>query len=264
MLSYANKTALVTGASSGIGEAFAEELARRGARVLLTARSEKKLEALADRITSQFNVDAHAIPADLSSESSTEAIFNSIKGLGFSVDLLINNAGFGTYGPFESHSVDREHQEIMVNVASLVRLTHLALPGMLAAGGGIIMNVASTAAFQPLPYMAVYAATKAFVLSFSEALWAEYRGRNVRVLAVCPGATETNFFAVVGSDQAAGGGKKRPVAGVVAGAFRALERGKASFIDGGGNFLRANVIRLAPRRAVVQGAAAIMRPRQHR
>jgi uncharacterized protein len=261
MIDYSNKTALVTGASSGIGRAIAIELARRGARVVLAARSADRLEAAAAQIRSAHGVDARPLAVDLSVEAGPDRAFDAVRKMGLDVDVLVNNAGFGSFGFFESLPLEREHREIMVNVVALARLTHLAVPGMLARGGGVIMNVASTAAFQPLPYMATYAATKAFVLSFTEALWAEYRNRGIRVLAVCPGATDTDFFNVVGTEQAAGG-KKRPVEGVVRGAFLALERNKTCFIDGGRNWFQAHLIRIAPRKAVVSGAAAVMYPKE--
>jgi len=260
MIDYRNRTALVTGASSGIGKAFAEALAGRGARVLLAARSRDKLAALAGEITRFRGVDARPIEVDLGDEDGPDRAFEAVLGMGHAVDILVNNAGYGTYGEFDSLPADRDHREVMLNVAALERLTHLALPGMLARGWGIVVNVASAAAFQPLPYMAVYGATKAFVLSFSEALWGEYRGKNIRVLAVCPGPTATGFFHVVGSEAMAVG-KKRSPEQVVSGALRALERGKSCYIDGTRNFLQAQSIRLAPRRAVVLGASAVMRPR---
>ena len=142
----------------------------------------------------------------------------------------------------------------------MARLTHLVVPGMLSRGAGIILNVASTAAFQPLPYMAIYGATKAFVLSFTEALWAELRDRNIRVLAVCPGPTRTNFFKVVGDERAAGVGKRRAPEEVVAGALKALERGASCYVDGRRNLLQVEALRLAPRRVVASGAAAVLKP----
>jgi uncharacterized protein len=263
MIDYRNRTALVTGASSGIGKAFAEALAGRGASVLLAARSGDKLAALAREITRAHGVDARPVEVDLSTENGPDHAFEKVRGMGLAVDILVNNAGYGTHGGYDSLPADRDHREVMLNVAALERLTHLAVPGMLARGWGIVVNVASTAAFQPLPYMAVYGATKAFVLSFSQALWGEYRGKNIRVLAVCPGATETDFFHVLGTEQAAMG-KKRTPQQVVSGALKALERGRPCVIDGAGNFLAAQSIRLAPRRAVILGASAVMRPRPPR
>ena len=147
----------------------------------------------------------------------------------------------------------------MLNVAALVDLTHRFLPAMLARGSGAIINVASTAAFQPIPYMAVYGATKAFVLSFSEALWAEYRSKGIRVLALCPGPTSTDFFNVVGTEDASLGAKETPEK-VVRVALRALQRGAPSVISGRMNLLKANSVRLAPRALVASMGAQLMRP----
>ena len=169
------------------------------------------------------------------------------------------NAGFATYGSFDSLSAEQEQQEILLNVAAVVDLTHRFLPAMLARRSGSIINVASTAAFQPIPYMAVYGASKAFVLSFSEALWAEYRGKGIRVLALCPGATSTNFFNAVGTEDAGLGSKETPEK-VVQVALRALERGRPSVISGRQNALMANSVRFAPRGMVARMGAGAMRP----
>jgi short-subunit dehydrogenase len=260
VIDYHDITALVTGASSGIGKAFAETLARRGANVLLAARSADSLAALAETLRRDHGVRAHAIPVDLSTAEGPDRAFDAARKTGLPIDLLVNNAGFGMHGQLDRLPTDRLQSQVMLNVAALARLTRLALPDMLMRHKGFLINVASMAAFQPLPYMAIYGATKAFVLSFSLALWAEYRGRNIGVLAVCPGTTETDFFRVVGTEGAAVG-RKRPAQGVVDGALRALERGRPLFIDGTVNFLRTIGIRLAPRRVAVQGAGAVMRPR---
>jgi uncharacterized protein len=260
MIDYRGRTALVTGASSGIGKAFAQTLARRGANVLLAARSADRLAKLAAAIEGDHGVKARAVPVDLSEERGPEAAFEAARATGLPIDVLVNNAGFGMHGPMDELPAERLHRQVMLNVVALARLTRLVLPDMLARGGGSIVNVASTASFQPLPFMAVYGASKAFVLSFSQALWAEYRGRNIRVLAVCPGPTETGFFAVAG-DAAAPAGRKRSAQGVVDGALRAMDRGAPVFIDGVMNRLAAFSIRLAPRRLVVAGAAAVLRPR---
>jgi uncharacterized protein len=260
MIQYRERTALVTGASSGIGMVFAEELARRGANLLLAARSADTLSALAERLQKERGIQARALPVDLAQERAADELVAAASRAGFSIDILVNNAGFGSHGRYETLAVEREHKEIMVNVVSLARLTHLVLPGMLQRGQGIIMNVASNAAFQPLPFMATYGATKAFVLSFTEALWGENRGGPVRVLAVCPGPTETPFFKVVGTEHGESE-KKRTAHQLVLGALRALERGKICYIDGAKNRLQARSIRLAPRKVVAMGAAAFLRPR---
>ncbi len=251
MFHYQGKTALITGASSGIGKVFAEALAARGTHLVLTARSEDKLRALADGLAAQHGIRAETIVADLSREGAPQQIYAEIQQRGLSVDLLVNNAGFGTYGLFAEESHAKQHAEVTVNVTAVVDLSHLFLGPMLQRGEGGIINVASTAAFQPLPYMAVYAATKAFVLSFSEALWAEYRKQGVRVLALCPGPVDTAFFDAVGSREPAVGVMVTPEKVVEVG-LRALERGKCSVIPQWQTFLLAQVPRLVPRSLVVR------------
>src|SRR5690349_7002362 len=167
MFEYRGKTALITGASSGIGAGFAEALAARGMSLILVARDDIAMRSLADRILARHQVAIHVIKADLSREEAVSQITADVAGLGLSVDLLINNAGFMTHGPFESIEREQEHAEIMVNVAAVVGLTHAFLPAMLERRSGGVINVASIAGFQPIPYLAVYAASKAFVISFS-------------------------------------------------------------------------------------------------
>jgi Short-chain dehydrogenases of various substrate specificities len=259
MTTFTGKTVLITGASSGIGAAFARTLAAQGAHLILVARSEDKLRGLAGSLASQYNIQAEVLTADLLRPSAGKELFAVTQQRGLVVDLLINNAGFGTYGPFDSLDAEREQQEILLNVAAVVDLTHHFLPVMLAHGGGSIINVASTAAFQPTSYMAVYGASKAFVLSFSEALWAEYRSKGIRVLALCPGPTHTNFFNVVGTEDAGLGAAETPEK-VVQVALRALEQGRPSVISGHQNSLRANSVRFMPRALVARMAERLMRP----
>jgi short-subunit dehydrogenase len=230
MAQYQGKTALVTGASSGIGAAFARELARRGMNLILVARSAGALEALANELSTAHKIRADVLPFDLGQENAAQAVKHAVEQRGLAVDMLVNNAGFATHGRFEELESGRDHQQIMVNVTALVDLSRAFVPQLLARRGSLI-NVASTVAYQPTPYMAVYGASKAFVTSFSVALAEEYRGRGLRVLALCPGATETGFFEVVGGDSVAMGAK-RSSAQVVSTALRALERGKSVVIDG--------------------------------
>ena len=200
MFDYAHTTALVTGASSGLGETFAELLARRGANVVLVARTAHKLEALAERLRATYKVEAAVIAADLADPSAPAGIHADAKARGLSVNLLVNNAGFALAGAFLDHDLDREKDQIAVNVTALKALTHLFAADMRGFGGNAgVINIASAAAFQPLAYSAVYAATKAFVLLFSEALGRELRAQGTRVLAVCPGPVETAFFDKIGS-----------------------------------------------------------------
>jgi short-subunit dehydrogenase len=256
---YAGKTALITGASSGIGAAFARALAAQGTHLILVARSEAKLRDLATDLAAQHAIRTEALPCDLSRPEAAQQVFAATQQRGLPVDLLINNAGFATYGAFDRLDAEREQREILLNVAAVVDLTHRFLPAMLARGSGAIVNVASTSAFQPTPYMAVYGASKAFVLSFSEALWAEYRSKGIRVLALCPGPTSTDFFTVVGTEDASFGAKETPEK-VVQVALRALQRGRPSVISGRMNWLQANSVRLAPRALVVSMGARLMRP----
>jgi short-subunit dehydrogenase len=193
MFNYTGKTALITGASSGIGEAFAHILAALGMNVVLVARSADKLRALAQELSEQHSIRAEIIPADLCREGAAQEVYLQTQALGVAVDLLVNNAGFDTLAP------QWEHEELMLNVTALVDLAHTFVSAMVERKAGGIINVSSMAAFQPMPYQAVYGATKAFVLSFSLALWAEYRKLSVRVVALCPGPTATNFFTVLGA-----------------------------------------------------------------
>ena len=195
------KTALITGASSGIGEDFARALAIEGSDLILVARSEDKLKAIAQRITKDHGADVEVIVADLGQVSPGAALAAEVAKRGYQVDLLVNNAGFGTVGNFHKQDAAREQQEIALNCAAVVDLAHAFLPGMVERGFGGIINVASAAAFQPLPYMAVYAATKAFVLSFSHGIRGEYRNKGIKVTALCPGPVDTPFFEATGVDR---------------------------------------------------------------
>jgi uncharacterized protein len=256
---YTEKTALITGASSGIGAAFARALAEQGAHLILVARSEDKLRALATTLTTQHAIRADVLVADLSRPEAGLELFAATQQLSLTVDILINNAGFASYGSFDTLDAEHEQQEIMLNVAAVVDLTHRFLPTMLARHNGSIINLASTAAFQPTPYMAVYGASKAFVLSFSEALWAEYRSKGIRVLALCPGPTSTDFFNVVGTEDAGLGSKETPEK-VVQVALQALKQGRPSVISGRRNALMANTVRFAPRGMVARMGEGMMRP----
>src|SRR5207237_631868 len=187
-------TTLITGASSGIGEAFARKLAARGHSLLLVARSEDKLIALCNELGRLNNVRAQYVAMDLSQPDAPARLFAETRSRALEIDLLINNAGFGSMGDFAQLDLARELNIIDLNVRSLVEMTHRFLGPMRQRKGGAIINVASTAAFQPVPFMATYAASKAFVLSFSEALWEENRPYGIKVMALCPGVTDTNFF----------------------------------------------------------------------
>jgi short-subunit dehydrogenase len=260
---YQGKLAVVTGASSGIGEAYAKELAARGCHVVLVARSKEKLEALAGEIKRKHGVQTYALPIDLSKAGAPRHLAELIAELGLTVDILINNAGFGTHGRFEDIDPEREQEEIMLNTAALVDLTHRFLPTMLERKDGIVVNVASMAAFAPCAYLSVYGATKAFVLSFSEALWAETRGSGVRVMALCPGATETGFFDVVGSREMVTRSTLSTPENVVRAGFRGIDRGSSYIIDGRNNYMAALMIRFLPRRRLALINERVSRPKAH-
>ena len=251
-------TALVTGASSGIGEAFAHALAGRGQSLVLVARSEARLDALAADLTAKHRVRVDVIVADLADAGAVDAIVAELGSRGIVVDTLINNAGFGTHGELAALDARRERDEIMVNCYAPVALTRALLPGMIARKSGAVINVGSTASFQPVPYMATYGATKAFVLSFSEALAEEVRAHGVRVVALCPGQTETAFFTEIEDARV---GRARTAEQVVATALRALDRGTVVAVDGLSNYVLANSSRFAPRRLVARIAATIERPK---
>jgi len=188
-------TCLITGASSGLGERFARLAAADTSDVVLVARTAEKLNTLGERLTREHGVRAIVIPRDLSDPASAESIVSELGDRGVQIDVLINNAGFGTWGPFVETSPDEEHRMITVNILSLTLLTKRLLPGMVARRRGRVMNVASTAAFQPGPLMAVYYASKAYVLSLSEALANEVEGTGVTITCLCPGPTATGFQA---------------------------------------------------------------------
>jgi uncharacterized protein len=201
--------ALVTGASSGIGEAFARALAGRGVDVLLTAlpREHERLEAIAHHLGDRHGVRCVTVATDLAERDGPAELQAAADECGFEPDLVVNSAGLGEAGRFSSAPLDDQMRMLHVNVEALVRLTGLYLPRMVERGAGSVVNVASTAAFQPMPYFSVYAASKAFVLSFGEALWAEHREAGVRVVTVCSGPVETAFHGRDGESSERGGVK---------------------------------------------------------
>jgi uncharacterized protein len=251
-------TTLITGASSGIGEAFARRLAALGRNVFLVARSEDKLVTLCNEIGRLNRIRAQYLALDLLKPESPLRLFEEAEKRGLVVDLLVNNAGFGSFGDFVKSDLARELNIIDLNVKALVELTHRFLPPMRERKQGAIINVASTAGFQPVPFMATYAATKAFVLSFSEALWEENRPYGVQVMALCPGVTETNFFEAAHSKKPPARAAEAPE-DVVDTALRGLQRQKSQVISGWTNFLMVEVERLVPRSLVVRAAGRMMR-----
>ncbi|MFD6351946.1 SDR family NAD(P)-dependent oxidoreductase [Nocardia tengchongensis] len=245
-------TAVVTGASSGIGAAFAAALAARGCDLILVARRESRLLDLAKELESAHGVAVRVLAADLSEPADLRRVTAVFEDPANPVDIVINNAGFATHGALADHTAAKVREEIAVNVAALAELTHAALPPMVTRDRGVIVNIASTAAFQPIPFMAVYGATKAFVLSFTEALWGELEDSGVTALAVCPGATDTEFFDVAG--EAASVGSRQTPQQVVATAVRVLDRRNPppSVVSGAANALSSGLPRILPRRTTIR------------
>ncbi|MDG4822921.1 SDR family oxidoreductase [Asanoa sp. WMMD1127] len=263
-IAYATQTVLITGASSGIGRSFAVALAARGADLVLVARRADRLESLAAELRARHGVTVHAIPFDLSAPSAGADLRAATTARGIRLTSLVNNAGFGSFGPFTDEDPAHLAREIAVDVSAPVQLTAAFLPEILATGDGFVINVASLAAYAPSPRMAVYGAAKAFVLSFTEALWAELRGTGVTVFTLSPGATSTEFNQVVGTDDATAGARMRAPEAVVATALAHLDRCDPgpSVVDGRGNRLSAAAARLLPRRTTVSLMSRITDPRR--
>jgi uncharacterized protein len=251
-------TTLITGASSGIGETFARKLAARGHNLLLVARSEDKLISLCNELGRMYDTRAQYFTADLSERDAPVRLFEETQKRELEINFLINNAGFGSMGDFAKLDLERESNMIDLNVRALVELTHLFLVPMRERKSGSIINVASTAGFQPVHFMDTYAATKAFVLSFSEALWEENRPYGVKVMALCPGVTQTNFFDAAKIQKPPARISQTPEA-VVDTALRALARGKGSVISGWTNFFMIESERLVPRSLILRTAGAVLR-----
>jgi short-subunit dehydrogenase len=257
-------TALVTGASGGIGEELARLFAADGHDLVLVARSEEKLKLLAEELGAKHNVRAGVIPSDLSRPDAPREIFDALEREGVRVDALVNNAGIGSWGLFAETDLKQELELLQINVVALTHLTKLFLPAMIARGRGYVCNVASTAAFQPGPLMAVYYASKAYVLSLSEALANECEGTGVRISALCPGPTETGFVAAAGMSESKlfdrGAMTARDVA--VAG-YRGLLAGKTIVIPGTRNALVARTVGFMPRKLVTKVVRGIQERREH-
>ena len=250
---YSSQTVLITGASSGIGSRFATALAERGASLVLVARRLDRLAALAADLRLAHGVSVEVIPADLTSPTAGPELLTETDQRGIRVTSLINNAGFGTFGPFIEEDLARLADEIAVDITAPVSLSRVFIPELQKKGDGFLINVASMAAYTPAPRMAVYAAAKAFVLSFTEALWGEMRGSGITIFALSPGATSTEFNSVVGTDDATAGAKMRTPDDVVATALKHLESRNPgpSVIDGATNRIGATVGRIPSRRISV-------------
>lgn len=259
---HTRKTVLITGASSGIGYELARVFAREGYDLVLVARRRRQLEQLAAEVEGH-GARTWVLPFDLTDRAAVQALFDSVDQHGITVDVLVNNAGFGDYGDFLRASLDRMLAMIELNVTALTHLTRLFLPGMVERGFGRVLNVASVASFQPGPLMAVYYATKAFVLSLSEALSEELTGSGVTVTALCPGPTVSGFHQEAGLNQVPFYQQVRmPTSDAVAEyGYRALIRGRRVAVYGLVFRVSLILIRLAPRRLV---AAAVRRIQEKR
>lgn len=242
-------TALVTGASGGIGRELALVLARQGYDLLLTARSGDKLLTLQQELAADYGVEAALFPLDLAADGAARQLYSWLTGQGLEIEILVNNAGFGDFGPFAASHWPKQEEMLNLNIRALTELTRLLLPAMLARGHGRILNLASLAAFTPGPLMAVYFASKAYVLSFSEALAEELRGSGVTVTVLCPGPTRTGFeqkaaLADSGLFRRLPTAEARTVAEY---GYRCLEQGRLIAIPGWSNRLAIAGAKLAPR-----------------
>ena len=252
-------TALITGSSNGIGYELAKVLAQKDNNLVLVARSKDKLDELKNELEKSHNIWVYTIGKDLSLPGAASEVYDELKTKSITIDYLVNNAGFGDFGLFAQSDWNKQEQMINLNVTALAHFTRLFLPDMIRRGGGKILNVASTASFQPGPTMSVYFATKAFVLSFSEAVNNEVREHGITVTALCPGATQSGFQAAASmQDSKLFAGNNFPTSREVAEfGYRAMMKGKAVAIHGFKNSIMANSVRFAPRSLVVKIARQI-------
>ena len=262
MIHYQDRWAVVTGASSGLGRGLAAGLADWGMSLVLTGRNKVRLDETAHQIRRAGpSVKIETVAANLSSASGVSALLDHVGER--PIEVLVNNAGFGSYGPFAEADPDREADQVAVDVSAVIALARAFLPGMLARGSGGILNVASTIAFQPAPYQAVYGANKAFVLSFSQALWAEARASGVAVTALCPGPTRTGFVDALGAEDASQTAIYRQLAEpepVIKAGLRALDEGRAVVIPGVRNKVIAASGRFMPHEWLTRVSARLLRP----
>lgn len=255
---YSGRWALVTGASAGLGDVFARRLAERGMNLVLTARRDDRLQALATELRQKHGADVQTIPADLSVRGEATGLWEEATATR-QIHLLVNNAGFGAQGPFHQVELDRHLDIVEVNCNALMELAHLAIRHMRPTGESGIINVASIAAFQPVPRLATYAAAKAFVLSLSEALWIENRQHGIRVLALCPGRTPTEFQEVAETGTVEGAFGLRSPEAVVDAGLAAFDRGKSYVVPGLENFLATYLVRALPRGTVTRAMRRVVR-----
>lgn len=254
--------ALITGASSGIGAEFARQLAARGMHVVLTARRADLMEELAAELRTKHATKCEIIACDLSEPGAVPKLLEEIERRGVTVQVLVNNAGYGVVGEFDDAPVERLLELIQLNISALVELTYRVLPGMLARKSGAVVNLSSLSGFQPVAYMSVYAASKAFVLHFTEALAIELRHRKVALLAVCPGVTRTPFFDIAGAPGWLQKHASQSPEDVVKTALKALEKRRMVVVPGWRNWLLTLVVRFVSRRRVVKESMRFFRPRR--
>ena len=247
-----NKTALITGASGGIGYELAKVFAKDQYNLVLVARNAAKLTQFADELQREFGISAKAVPLDLTAASAPQSLFDQLQHDSIAVDILVNNAGYGVLGEFAKVSLEDNLGQIQLNITALTHLTRLFLGPMIERRFGKILNVASTAGFQPGPLMSVYYASKAYVISFSEALANELQGTGVTVTCLCPGATDTGFQGRAGLENTLLFKKLRPMDAktVACDGYRGLMAGKVIVISGFRNWLLAESVRFSPRRLV--------------
>ncbi len=262
MDAWKGKWALVTGASAGIGKAIAEELAAGGTHLVLTARRVERLEQLAKDLTQRYQIRTEVFAADLMSPNAPQEIFHFAKEKGIAVDLLVNNAGFGSYGEFARDDLQRLLGMVQVTCSGVVHLTRLFVPDMIARQRGDVLIVASTAAFQAVPYISTYAATKAFDLLLAEGLAEELKPYGIRVCALCPGSTESEFHEVARQTQFVKKRKQEPAEKVARTGLQALAAGRSYVVSGLGNYLGTASQRIVPRRFVARIAAGMFRPKK--
>ncbi|MFN0278282.1 MAG: SDR family NAD(P)-dependent oxidoreductase [Pyrinomonadaceae bacterium] len=253
------KVTLITGASSGIGEAFARRLAAEKHDLVLVARSEKALHELCDELMLVHKITAHYVALDLTDADADQRLFDETERHRFEVDWLINNAGFGSYGDFANLDLENEKRMIELNIRALVALTHRYLTAMRERKRGTIINVSSGAGFQPIPFMTTYAATKAFVTSFSEALAEENRPFGIQVLALCPGSTKTNFQSVAKLDIPIQIKGQETAEDVVETALRAVKSGRTKIVSGWRNALVSGLVTFVPNSVITRVMAKALR-----
>lgn len=255
------RTALISGASGGIGYELSKLFAADGYNLVLVARSEQKLEEIAANLSKTYGVNAVALAKDLSDPASPDEVFAALETQSTTIDVLVNNAGFGVHGPFAETDLAEELSMLQLNAVSLTHLTKLFLPGMIERGWGRILNVGSTGSFQPGPLMAVYCASKAYVLNFSEAIGEELKGTGVSVTALCPGVTRTGFQTRAHTESTllvrSGSMSAKEVAEI---GYKALMRGKRVVVPGLMNWLVAFSVRFTPRSLVAHLGYKLMEP----